>query len=91
MMDNTTLETLQTLLAAIEKFPDPRRATAEWKQAFALLQKLPQDTTLGLWGGMFQHSGEYRAAFCKALGMDANLLPSPPEMGAVWAAMRLMC
>ena len=41
MTDNATLEKLQDLLAAIEKFPDPRRATTEWKQAFALLQKCP--------------------------------------------------
>jgi len=41
MTDSTIIDKLQSLLAAIEKFPDPRRATAEWKQAFALLQKLP--------------------------------------------------
>ena len=41
MTDNATTSKLQDLLAAIERYPDPRRATAEWKQAFALLQKLP--------------------------------------------------
>jgi len=55
----------------------------------ALLRNLPEDTRLGLWGGMFQHSGAYRAAFCAALGKEANLLPMAPEWGAVRAAMRL--
>ena len=55
----------------------------------ALLEKLPQDTKLGLWGGMFQHSEAYRAAFCAALGKQADLLPMTPEQGAVRAAMKL--
>ena len=55
----------------------------------ALLHKLPEETRLGLWGGMFQHSGAYRAAFCAALGQEANLLPAAPEWGAVRAAMKL--
>jgi len=41
MTDNVTIAKLQELLAAIERSGDPRRATAEWKQAFALLQKCP--------------------------------------------------
>ena len=57
--------------------------------ARALLRKLPPETPLGLWGGMFQHSEEYRRAFCRALEKQAELLPCPPEMGAVWAAMKL--
>ena len=55
----------------------------------ALLRQLPDDTELGLWGGMFQHSGAYRAAFCAALGKEAKLLPAAPEWGAVRAAMKL--
>ena len=55
----------------------------------ALLRNLPEDTKLGLWGGMFQLSEEYRAAFCAALGQEANLLPVSPEWGAVRAAMKL--
>ncbi|MCL2300127.1 MAG: hypothetical protein FWC27_08300 [Firmicutes bacterium] len=55
----------------------------------ALLRKLPEDTRLGLWGGMFQHSEAYRAAFCAALGKQAKLLPAAPEWGAVRAAMRI--
>jgi len=55
----------------------------------ALLRKLPEDTILGLWGGMFQHSEAYRAAFCAALGKQAKLLPMAPEWGAVRAAMKL--
>jgi len=55
----------------------------------ALLAKLPEDTQLGLWGGMFQHSAAYRDAFCAALGKEANLLPAAPEWGAVRAAMKL--
>jgi len=55
----------------------------------ALLRNLPKNTQLGLWGGMFQLSGAYRAAFCAALGRDANLLPMAPEWGAVRAAMKL--
>ena len=55
----------------------------------ALLRQLPDDTQLGLWGGMFQRSEAYRAAFCAALGKEANLLPAAPEWGAVRAAMKL--
>jgi len=40
-MTDATITKLQDLLAAIERYADPRRATAEWKQAFGLLQKLP--------------------------------------------------
>ena len=55
----------------------------------ALLRNLPENTLLGLWGGMFQISEEYRAAFCAALGKEASLLPVSPEWGAVRAAMKL--
>ncbi|MDR2687110.1 MAG: hypothetical protein LBB75_05100 [Oscillospiraceae bacterium] len=55
----------------------------------ALLRNLPEKTELGLWGGMFQRSEAYRAAFCAALGKEANLLPAAPEWGAARAAMKL--
>jgi len=37
----TTLTGLEKLLATIKGYPDPRRASAEWKQAYKLLQKTP--------------------------------------------------
>jgi len=37
--DPTTLTTLDELVAAIRGYDDPRRASAEWKQAFKLLAK----------------------------------------------------
>jgi len=55
-----------------------------------LLDKLPEETQLGLWGGMFQLSAAYRAAFCTALGKEAKLLPVAPEWGAVRAAMKMI-
>ena len=55
----------------------------------ALLRNLPENTRLDLWGGMFQRSEAYRAAFCAALGKEAKLLPVSPEWGAARAAMRL--
>jgi len=40
MTDNpATAEKLQQLLEAIGKYDDPRRASAEWKQAYRLLQQ----------------------------------------------------
>ena len=37
--DTTTLAQLDKLLAAIKAFPDPRRASTEWRQAYTLLKK----------------------------------------------------
>jgi len=37
--DPQIVEKLKELLAAIRKYPDPRRATKEWKQAYNLLKK----------------------------------------------------
>lgn len=37
--DLTTLAKLDELLAAIRDYDDPRRASAEWKQVYRLLQK----------------------------------------------------
>lgn len=39
MSTDALLPQLEKLLAAIKAFPDPRRASAEWKQAYALLKK----------------------------------------------------
>ena len=43
---------IERLLAAIRKYPDPRRAAEEWKRAFRLLQKtpLPADRVAGIVG-----------------------------------------
>ena len=57
--------------------------------AKALLRNLPENPRLGLWGGMFQISEAYRAAFCATLGKQADLLPAAPEWGAARAAMKL--
>ncbi len=37
--DETTLAQLEKLLAAIQAYPDPRRASTEWRQAYTLLKK----------------------------------------------------
>lgn len=37
--DPTAIAKLGDLLAAIRRYDDPRRASAEWRQAYALLQK----------------------------------------------------
>lgn len=37
--DPAIIQKLQELLTAIRAYPDPRRAAAEWKQAFNLLKK----------------------------------------------------
>ncbi len=59
----------------------------------ALLRKLPEDTPLGLWGGMFQHHKNYAEQFSEYVKIDfpgckVGLLPNPPEYGAVLAAMQ---
>ena len=38
-IDPTTLTKLNELLTAIGEYPDPRRASSEWKQVYKLLQK----------------------------------------------------
>ena len=37
--DPTIIEKLNELQAAIDQYPDPRRASSEWKQVYKLLQK----------------------------------------------------
>ena len=67
-----------------------RRCAGELAEtAKALLRKLPGETRVGLWGGVFEHCEFYRAAFIEALGVPADLLPVPPVMGAVYAAIKL--
>lgn len=41
MSNQDDLTKADQLLTAIKAFPDPRRATAEWKQVYALLKKTP--------------------------------------------------
>ncbi len=66
------------------------RCAADYAETVrALLRQLPENATLGLWGGMFQHSEHYREAFCNALGKKAVLLSAAPEWGAARAAMKL--
>ncbi|MCL2531720.1 MAG: hypothetical protein FWE40_06145 [Oscillospiraceae bacterium] len=68
-----------------------QRCAAELAQtAKALLRKLPADTQVGLWGGLFERRENYRQAFCDALGVPAAVLAIPPVQGAAVAAMRLM-
>jgi hypothetical protein len=50
-----TIAKLNALLAAIRKFPDPRRASAEWKQVYALLGKtdVPKNTVDNVVAGRY--------------------------------------
>lgn len=61
--------------------------------AQVLLRQLPQNTPVGLWGGLFEHHKNYRELFAgllqKAGGAAAALLPCPPQMGALFAALSL--
>jgi len=41
MSNQDELSKASTLLAAIKAFPDPRRASAEWKQVYQVLKKTP--------------------------------------------------
>jgi len=52
MTDPTTVTKLDELLTAIRAYPDPRRAAAEWKQVFKLLQStdLPATAAAGIVG-----------------------------------------
>ena len=55
----------------------------------ALLQTLPDDCPLGLWGGVFLHVPRFTARFRQAFdGRDVFLLPYPPQLGAVFAAWK---
>jgi len=56
----------------------------------ALLRRLPPGAQVGLWGGAFERCDPYREAFIEALESSAALLPVPPVMGAVYAAMKLV-
>lgn len=55
----------------------------------ALLQDLPADCPLGLWGGVFRHVPRFTARFLRSFdGRDVSLLPYPPQLGAVFAAWK---
>ncbi|MCL2445381.1 MAG: hypothetical protein FWD06_01250 [Oscillospiraceae bacterium] len=59
------------------------------KTAKALLRRLPADTQIGLWGGLFERRENYRQAFIEALGVQASVLAMPPAVGAALAATKL--
>ncbi len=57
--------------------------------ARVLCKKLPANTPIHVWGGIFEHVALFRALFSRALEQKIALLPNPPVMGAVEAARRL--
>ncbi|MPN19701.1 hypothetical protein SDC9_167073 [bioreactor metagenome] len=59
----------------------------------ALLQKLPQNIKIGIWGGVFVYHEDYFNAFKKHIytydsGYQIEVLKYPPEIGAVLCAMK---
>lgn len=55
----------------------------------ALLQTLPDDCPLGLWGGVFRHVPRFTARFRQSFpNRDVSFLPYPPQLGAVFAAWK---
>ncbi|MBQ7547471.1 MAG: hypothetical protein IJT41_10970 [Clostridia bacterium] len=55
----------------------------------ALLEYLPPDCPIGLWGGVFCHVPYFTACFKECIsGHTIGLLPYPPQIGAVFAAFR---
>lgn len=73
--DPTTVTKLGELLTAIRAFGDPRRAAAEWKQVFKLLQKtdLPASRATGV-VGMRDTAG--LAAIIEELGAASPAAPA---------------
>lgn len=61
--------------------------------ALSMIKKLSPASPIGLWGGMFQNSPLMRDEFCGLLSAagyeNAALLRFPPQLGAVFAAMKL--
>lgn len=58
----------------------------------SLLARMPENTPLFLWGGVFEHHAVFRDFFSarlieKGIRITPALLPDPPEIGAVKAAM----
>lgn len=74
----TDLTQLKELLSAIQRFPDPRRAADEWKQAFRLLQKTPlaADRVAGV-VGMRDVAG--LAGLIEEIENPASAAAPPPE------------
>ena len=55
----------------------------------ALLQTLPDNCPLGLWGGVFLHVPRFTARFRRSFNeRNVFLLPYPPQLGAVFAAWK---
>ena len=55
----------------------------------ALLGMLPDDCPLGLWGGVFCHVPRFTERFLRSFpDREAAFLPFPPQLGAVFAAMK---
>ncbi len=61
--------------------------------AAAMLKDFPDDTPVGLWGGLFEHHGLMRTLFTKHLNSKRNfqtrLLCCPAECGALAAALEI--
>lgn len=65
-----------------------------FRTAAALLRQLPENTPLGLWGGILQHQAYFRDGLSRLIkssfpNTEICLLPYPPEYGAAFAAMAL--
>ncbi|HBL41084.1 MAG TPA: hypothetical protein DDY98_05760 [Ruminococcaceae bacterium] len=59
-----------------------------------LLRDLPEDTTIGLWGGIFRYNRLFRNEFSMRLleqsgSYQIQMLDYPPECGALFAAYKL--
>ena len=55
----------------------------------SLLQTLPDDCPLGLWGGVFRHVPRFTERFRQSFPQrDVSALPFPPQLGAVFAAWK---
>ena len=66
-----------------------RQADDFAETAAALLQKLPDDAPLGLWGGVFCHVPQFTARFLSRFqARNASVLEFPPQIGAVFAAWK---
>jgi hypothetical protein len=80
----TSLAEIEKLLAAIRKYPDPRRAAEEWKRAYRLLQKtpLPADRVSGVIG---MRDAEGLAALIEELRHPVAAAPSDAPAAEVCA------
>jgi len=87
-MDPAVLAKLDALLAAIRRYDDPRRASTEWKQAYALLQKtgLPADRFGGVVG---MRDVEGLVALLDELRSPTSAVPGPAAPSAETCAKAL--